>query len=241
MMPSMNITIKNILSLLYRTARYGLYFTFIFISTSKNYASTKKSISGVMVNGYIVEAREKFPTTGFEGERFQAMINNSVDKNESYLWKSSHNLLVTIDNRGNISFVKNFPVNTGNIIIEAKNKETGHVLIYQFIVTTWFSNLDSTIIAALGDIYCNTQQESHKIPNYNQITSSTPYFDIVLPRKVNGKLWNEWGPMAVYGSGWKNYWYWVSNNWNVHMETGQVTFEEHAGHLSLYIFCYRKI
>ncbi|CNK05628.1 Invasin [Yersinia aldovae] len=166
-------------------------------------------LTHILVNGASFSANEGFPETGFIGAQFQLVIGEDPTENNAYSWYADQNW-VSVDGSGNVRFNQEPTSANNRVIITAEHKTNHTSLTYVFTPTTWFRNNSSAIMAPINaDAWCGSQGSGYAIPGYGQMTDRVPDFPTGSHRDANGKLWNEWGSMNKYATGWYSGNYWV--------------------------------
>ncbi|HGJ4365173.1 TPA: inverse autotransporter beta domain-containing protein [Salmonella enterica subsp. enterica serovar Thompson] len=78
-----------------------------------------------------------FPFTGFKGARGLIFIDNTMDKNNDYVWKSSQSW-VTVKNDGSFVMISEPDPSSTSVVITATPKAGGESLSYKFDLRQWF-------------------------------------------------------------------------------------------------------
>ncbi|VFS47356.1 hypothetical protein [Budvicia aquatica] len=167
-----------------------------------------RAASTILVSGKTFSADVSFPQTGFVGATFQVVIDGrDPQANAQYQWRSSQPW-VSVDNTGAVTFTAMPTPQTRTVTLTATLASSEAVpLVTSFTINRWFINAKAEKMAsAAATAWCQSQGNGFAVPEASMMTattSSTPSL-----REANGKLWNEWGPMALYRSGWQldNYW-----------------------------------
>lgn len=127
-----------------------------------------------------------FPFTGFMGARGLIFIDNSMDKNNDYVWKSSQSW-VTVRNDGSFVMISEPDSSSASVVITATPKAGGESLSYKFNLRQWFYLSGSTEYPVVGQA-C-TRADS--IPaRFAQVTTALPGSGGA--RFETGTLFGEW-------------------------------------------------
>lgn len=161
----------------------------------------------VLVSGQTYPANGVFPQTGFVGATFTVLANGKdVAANGHYQWLSSQPW-VSIDKAGVVTFTGMPKVDGQSVTLTATPASGGAALTTTFTLKHWFINAKAEkMTGAAAAAWCQKQGGGFVLPAASVMTASTE--GKLSPRGATGTLWSEWGPMALYRSGWQlgNYW-----------------------------------
>ncbi|QGH61983.1 PQQ-binding-like beta-propeller repeat protein [Serratia proteamaculans] len=157
------------------------------------------AISGIAVNDYKFDVKDKFPTTGFKGAQFTLELTNGSASDYTWTanpdWVSVRDGVVTLTG----SAYSGAPVT----VSAAPKSGLGERLYYSFRLSSWFINSGATFWDQ-AEIDCN----SHKKPDF-RLPLRTELSNVNATRGQMGALWSEWGDMSHYpssGFGASHYW-----------------------------------
>lgn len=160
----------------------------------------------LLVNGKLFPADGHFPQSGFTGATFQVLANgHDAQDNARYQWGSNQSW-VTVDKDGTVTFTRMPAGESRAVILTATPVAKGPTLALPFSLSRWFINAKAEMMARpAAEAWCQAQGSAFALPEAAAMTTpnKTP-----AVRAANGALWSEWGPMALYRSGWQlgNYW-----------------------------------
>ncbi|HGJ3203764.1 TPA: inverse autotransporter beta domain-containing protein [Salmonella enterica subsp. enterica serovar Thompson] len=118
----------------------------------------------------IFSVQSGFPFTGFKGARGLIFIDDTMDKNNEYLWKSSQSW-VTVKNDGSFVMVSEPEPSSTSVIITATPKTGGESLSYKFNLRQWFYLSVFTDYPGVGQSCTG----SDSIPaSFEQVTTAFP-------------------------------------------------------------------
>lgn len=165
------------------------------------------------VNGHQFALNVGFPQTGFQGAKFQLVIDNDISNNSKYDWDKSQGWL-TVDASGNVSFTGTPEGATKTVVITATPKEPGLAAqTYTFTLQKWFTNEGNTTRQ-------HWELDLAATPATVELTNSTNVLppSLLMLKTANlptrgepGFLWSEWGALSFYAtagfvSGDSRYW-----------------------------------
>ncbi|OCG24399.1 hypothetical protein A9G22_04605 [Gilliamella sp. App2-1] len=178
-----------------------------------------------------IDTNKNFPTTAFYGAQFDLLLaKNGLAKN--YDWQIvKGNELITISNNADVVTVKFNTAQAANtktawqhvmesnngytVIIQGRNKVTGHTIQYPFTITKWFSDWDKNFIgqskANRGSVQevilgCETLNGNYRISHADEL-SNAPFGQSAGTAKFTreiGSLLGEWGDpnQKAYPNSW---------------------------------------
>lgn len=151
----------------------------IFIS-SKITGVTSDPVKGIF------SVQSGFPFTGFMGARGLIFIDNSMDKNNDYVWKSSQSW-VTVRNDGSFVMISEPDSSSTSVVITATPKAGGESLSYKFNLRQWFYLSGSAEYPMVGQ----SCTRADSIPaRFAQVTTALPGSGGA--RFETGTLFGEW-------------------------------------------------
>lgn len=162
--------------------------------------------AALLVSGKLFPADGHFPQSGFTGATFQVLANgHDAQDNARYQWHSNQSW-VTVDKEGTVTFTRMPAAESRAVILTAMPVAKGPTLTLPISLNRWFINAKAEMMTRpAAEAWCQTQGKGFALPKAVVMTTT----DNTPPvRAANGALWNEWGPMALYRSGWQlgNYW-----------------------------------
>ncbi|HFE3442938.1 TPA: Ig-like domain-containing protein [Klebsiella aerogenes] len=163
---------------------------------SRTVTFTMKHITTLSANGHTFATSTGFPSIGFPGATFQALIDNNAANNSDYIW-STNQSWATVDSSGIVTFNAKPGTSTNALTISARPKAGGTVQSYTFFVKRWFVSAgQATGDQTAPDGICSGMGMS--VPSYTVMSNSGVggYAD----RGVIGTLFGEWGNMNAYSS-----------------------------------------
>lgn len=166
------------------------------VGQSRTVTFTSKHITTLLANGYTFATSTGFPSIGFSGATFQALIDNNATNNSDYTW-SINQSWATVDNTGTVTFNNKPGTSTNALTISARPKAGGTVQSYTFFVKRWFVSAgQATGDETAPDGICSGMGMS--VPSYTVMSNSGVggYAD----RGAMGTLFGEWGNMNVFPS-----------------------------------------
>ncbi|PHI31533.1 hypothetical protein [Budvicia aquatica] len=170
-------------------------------------SSTPGDIATVLVSGKIFPVNGYFPQTGFVGATFQVLMNGrDPEDNTQYQWHSNQNW-VGVDTAGTVTFTGTPTPQTRSVTVTATPITGGTPQTLTLTINRWFINAKAEKMTAPAAIaWCQSQGDGFAVPDAVMMTATSVGSPSL--RDANGKLWNEWGTMALYRSGWQldNYW-----------------------------------
>ena len=177
------------------------------------------TFNAVIVNGhsFLNDRAGAFPRTGFKGASFTLQLSDD-EKPANYNWSSS-NPQVSVDSVGNVKFIADFATGTGSVTITASNKfSSGRKATFTFKVEKWFIHGDLNRLSLADSLaWCSGQGEGYGAVTLADISKKGSGAN--ASRDADGALWDEWGNLAKYNSGWSDSgYYWaadISTAWQV--------------------------
>lgn len=159
------------------------------------------------VSGTLFPADGLFPQSGFTGASFQVLANGlDAQDNSQYQWHSNQTW-VRVGKDGTVTFIDMPTAATRTVTLTATPASGGTPFATTFSVGRWFINAKTeTMTLPAAEAWCLSRGNGFALPETVVMTTATD--STPAPRTANGALWNEWGPMALYRSGWQlgNYW-----------------------------------
>ncbi|MCW8114345.1 heme utilization protein, partial [Yersinia intermedia] len=141
------------------------------------------------------------------GATFQVLANgHDTQANAQYQWRSDQSW-VTVDKAGTVTFTDMPTPTTRTVTLTATPMAGGAPLTTSLSVNRWFINAKAEKMTGPAAVaWCKAKGKGFAVPDAAVMTATTDGTPSL--RTANGALWNEWGPMALYRSGWQldNYW-----------------------------------
>ncbi|EMM6943544.1 inverse autotransporter beta domain-containing protein, partial [Morganella morganii] len=141
----------------------------------------------------IGEYPRTFPWSGFNGATFTLKTNSEPSSLE---WTTSADWF-SLDN-GKVKFLSEPTKTSRDVEIKVKSRINGSEAVYKFKLYFWFKNSgDQQFTPAEASDYCaNFIGNNYYLPSKDELTSQW--------RKMNGRIWDEWGTLSNYpGAGFK--------------------------------------
>ncbi len=178
----------------------------------------------VRVNGAEFDVNKGFPQTGFEGARFQLLVNGTEANNKDYDWSSSDQN-VSVDQNGFVTMVSPLDPFSTTVSITAKDRDIqNNMQSYTFTLRAWWINSGlEEVLYSQAHTICDNGGDDFELDFAFYITNATETEKRNATRAVNGKLWSEWGSMSHYGHGWQSDNYWIRDDGlSVHLGNGHI-------------------
>ncbi|XKM13755.1 hypothetical protein RCS94_00870 [Orbaceae bacterium ac157xtp] len=203
---------------------------------SKDFIVVKNDYGGVVDGGFKANATTKFPTTGFEGAKFQIVMIGGQN-NYTYSISATPSGSVVVDQSGNVT-LKSKP--NGTVTVKAVLKsDSSKVYTYEFNPTrVWakpilgaYSYSDAVYLCG-GGANILTREEVTNSP-FNNALPGWSYINNAYTRAIGGGIFAEWGTPSGYPeSKWVANGYWTGEPWDNY--GNKFVYDSYNGHVYVY-------
>lgn len=201
-------------------------------------ASVKFNVNGVQFAG-----NSGFPKTGFVGATYNLWMNGtSTATNANYTY-SVDKAWVKVNAAGTVKLEVAPDVGDGTANVTVTPTGGGAPYVFAIPINKWFVNGGATTRTAVAtDSYCTLLGGGYTTPGYATMTNAS--YGALGSRSADGRLWDEWGGMATYGSGWVGGSYWAlepygSSRYSVLLNNGDL--RSYGLSFNIYVACSRTL
>ncbi|GKX52791.1 hypothetical protein [Budvicia aquatica] len=170
----------------------------------------------IYVNGTTFAWDSGFPTMGFVGAQFQLFMNGvNATANSNYTYTENGNQTwvdIPASNasgtEGTFTFIGTPTSANKTLQLIATNKtDSSDKYTLNITIGRWFVNGGAILRnGANADAYCTGLGDGYSTPPYATMTNAA--YGTSGTRAPVAGLWNQWGSMDTFGSGWVSYIYW---------------------------------